>query len=527
MLTYLQNWFQNRRAKAKQQKRQEEYERMQKAKAEAEEAAKAKPEPSDSPESAAEPNDEKEDNSKVSTPKPSKPSSSGNQKQPSDVSAGSKHQQTRSEAFRAASLASLQRALDAAAAAQYNPDGQGLTSVEGSVSPTTSLPTDSDASVWNSVTSTGELSVPGFDNSQPLSDYPSTNDGGAAPYNSMQYALQSDVDIGQRGSSDVLSDSLEGIGITTSPGLSQLGNRTDRAPAWKEAGKELDLAARRKRPRPAAIGTSRSTSMLAGPPAMSPTTRGQNYGSVKHSKSAQGLNSRYAGVRKASSQRSPLNMSTFTEAGVLSSAKTELSTMLQPVTTNSLAPPTPLTPEDLHHLLPNTPSTDSYCLSAQPTSHMFPTTQPMQINIASPPATPLGMEMISPYQYQGVAPPMSAPAHFTSFADYGCDNGLPRRGWEATSMPSPDAPFPGHCQMDLSSISYEQALEQSHSESGASGSPFGEADMQTSGDAKATEFHLYEFPDQEEAHRFVAQQLPSQKPKAYTFANNQTPTNFG
>lgn len=94
-------------------------------------------------------------------------------------------------------------------------------------------------------------------------------------------------------------------------------------------------------------------------------------------------------------------------------------------------------------------------------------------------------------------------------------------------MPSPDAPYPSHCQMDLSSISYEQALEQSHSESGASGSPFGEADMQTSGDAKATEFHLYEFPDQEEAHRFVAQQLPSQKPKAYTFADNRTPTNFG
>lgn len=527
MLTYLQNWFQNRRAKAKQQKRQEEYERMQKAKAEAEEAAKAKSEPSDSPESAAEPNAEKEDKNKVSTPKPSKPSSSGNQNQSSDVSAGSKHQQTRSEASRVASLASLQRALDAAAAAQYNPDGQGLTSVEESVSPTTSLPTDSDTSVWSSVTSAGELSVPGFDNSQPLSDYSSTNDGGAAPYNTMQYALQPDVDIGQRGSSDVLSDSLEGIGITTSPGLSQLGNRTDRAPAWKEAGKELDLAARRKRPRPAAIGTSRSTSMLAGPPVMSPTTRGQNYGSVKHSKSAQGLNSRYAGVRKASSQRSPLNMSTFAEAGVLSSAKTELSTMLQPVTTNSLAPPTPLTPEDLHHLLPNTPSTDSYCLSAQPTSQMFPTTHPMQINIASPPATPLGMEMISPYQYQGVAPPMSAPAHFTSFADYGCETGLPGRGWEATSMPSPDAPYPSHCQMDLSSISYEQALEQSHSESGASGSPFGEADMQTSGDAKATEFHLYEFPDQEEAHRFVAQQLPSQKPKAYTFADNRTPTNFG
>ncbi|KAL4916253.1 hypothetical protein BDW62DRAFT_186788 [Aspergillus aurantiobrunneus] len=520
------NWFQNRRAKAKQQKRQEEYERMQKAKAEAEEAAKAKSEPSDTPGSAESSDEKKPDDSKVSTPKPSKPSTSGNQKQSSDASAESKPQQTRSETGRAASLASLQRALDAAAAAQFGSDGQNLAIMDESVSPTTSLPAKSDSAVWNSVTSAGDLPVPGLDNSQSLSDYRSASDGGA-PYNSMQYALQADVAIARRGSSDVLADSFEGIGITTSPGLSQLGNRTDRTPGWKEAGKELDLAARRKRPRPAAIGTSRSSSMLAGPAAMSPTTRGQGYGSVKQSKSAQGLNSRYAGVRKASAQRSPLNMSGFSEAGVLSSAKTELSTMLQPVTTNSLAPPTPLTPEELHHLLPNTPSTDSYCLSAQPTSHLFPTTQPMQINIASPPATPLGMEMISPYQYQGLAPPMSAPAHFTSFPDYSCESGLSGRNWEATSMPSSEASFQSQCQMDLSSISYEQALEPSHSESGASGSPFCEGDLQTSGDAKATEFHLYEFPDQEAAHRFVAQQLPSQKPKAYTFADNRTPTNFG
>ncbi|KAL4783001.1 hypothetical protein BJX76DRAFT_358430 [Aspergillus varians] len=515
------NWFQNRRAKAKQQKRQEEYERMQKAKAEAEEAAKAKSEPSDSLESA-EPNDEQKlDDSKASTPKQPKSSTSSNQKQSSNVSAGSKHQQKRSETARAASLASLQRALDAAAAAQFGQDGQSLTSMDGSVSPSTSLPTDADSAIWS-----GDLTVPGLDNSQSLSDYRSASDTGAS-YNSMQYALQADVTIARRASSDVLADSFEGIGITTSPSLSQLGNRTDRASAWKDSGKELDLAARRKRPRPAAIGTSRSSSMLAGPSAMSPTTRGQSYGGVKQSKSAQGLNARYAGVRKASAQRSPLNLSPFSEAGVLSSAKTELSTMLQPVTTGSLAPPTPLTPEDLHHLLPNTPSTDGYCLSAQPTSHLFPTTQPMQINIASPPATPLGMEMISPYQYQSVAPPMSAPAHFTSFPEYVCESGLPGRHWEATSMPSPDASFQSHCQMDLSSISYEQALEQSHSESGASGSPYCEADMHVSGDAKATEFHLYEFPDQEEAHRFVAQQLPSQKPKAYTFADNRTPTNFG
>ncbi|RDW76422.1 uncharacterized protein DSM5745_06414 [Aspergillus mulundensis] len=518
------NWFQNRRAKAKQQRRQEEYERMQKAKAEAEEAVKVKSEPSDT--SFAEASDEqKQDDSKVSTPKASKPTSS-NQDQSSEASVGSKHQPTRSESARAASLASLQRAMNAAA--QYQDAQNASMDGSGSVSPTTSLPTDADSAIWSSVNSTnGDLSVPGLDNSQTLSDYRSASDAGAS-YNSMQYALQADVAIARRGSSDVLADSFEGIGITTSPSLSQLGNRTDRAATWKDNGKELDLAARRNRPRPAAIGTSRSSSMLHTQ-AMSPTTRGQSYGTVKQSKSAGNLSSRYAGVRKPSAQRSPLNLSTFSEAGVLSSAKTELSTMLQPVTTNSLAPPTPLTPEDLHHLLPNTPTTDGYCLSAQPASHLFPTTQPMQINIASPPATPLGMEMMPSYPYHGVPPPMSAPAHYTTFPDYGCDGSLQGRNWEATSMPSPEISFQNQCQqMDLSSISYEQALEQSHPGSRASGSPFCDAGMHTPIDAsKATEFHLYEFPDQEEAHRFVAQQLPSQKPKAYTFAEHRTPTNFG
>ncbi|KAL4766197.1 homeobox domain-containing protein [Aspergillus foveolatus] len=523
------NWFQNRRAKAKQQKRQEEYERMQKAKAEAEEAAKGKseslmPESSDSQGSAEAKDEKKQDDSKTPTPKPSKPASD-DQKQ-SEVPAESNHQQTRSESNRVASLASLQRAMDAAA--QYQ-GGQGATSMggSGSVSPTTSLPNDADSAVWSSVNSTnGELSVPGLDHSQSFSDYRSASDAGAS-YNSMQYALQADVANARRGSSDVLADSFDGIGISASPSLSQLGNRTDRT-AWKETGKELDLAARRNRPRPAAIGTSRSTSMLSTS-TMSPTTRGQNYGTVKQSKSAQNLSSRYAGVRKPSAQRSPLNLSTFAEAGVLSSAKTELPTMLQPVTTNSLAPPTPLTPEDLHHLLPTTPSTDSYCLSAQPTAHLFPTTQPMQINIASPPATPLGMDMISSYPYHSVAPPMSAPANFTSFPDYSCDGSFQGRNWEATSMPSPEVPFQSQChQLNFSSIPYEHALDQSQSENGASRSPFGDADIQAPGDAsKATEFHLYEFPDQEEAHRFVAQQLPNQKPRAYTFADNRTPTNFG
>ncbi|KAJ0377843.1 hypothetical protein COL922a_014084, partial [Colletotrichum nupharicola] len=245
------NWFQNRRAKAKQQKRQEEYERMQKAKAEAEEAAKGKSEPSTS--EIVKSSDEKKPQieNKDTTSEPSSPTPAS-KKQTSSASS-SKHHHTPSESARQASLASLQRALNAAAAAQYGPDGHStVISMDGSVSPTTTMPQDSDA-MWGSATSTGQLVVPNSAHS--LVDYRSASDAGI-PYDSMQYALQADVAITRRGSSDALADSLEGIGINgSSHGLSQHGNRTDRAPAWREAGKELDLAARRKRPRPAAIGT--------------------------------------------------------------------------------------------------------------------------------------------------------------------------------------------------------------------------------------------------------------------------------
>jgi hypothetical protein len=44
-------------------------------------------------------------------------------------------------------------------------------------------------------------------------------------------------------------------------------------------------------------------------------------------------------------------------------------------------------------------------------------------------------------------------------------------------------------------------------------------------DFKVTQFHMHEFPKQHEAHRSVAQQLPRQQPKHYTFTN-QTPNDF-
>lgn len=358
-----------------------------------------------------------------------------------------------------------------------------------------------------------------------------SNDAGTN-YSPMQYPIQQpDASMARRTSSEELANHLEGIGIhTTRPSshaMPLLTHRADKA-SWKDAGKELDLAARRKRPRPAAIGTSKSSSMLSVAANMSPNTR-TNYGSgaqgIRQCKSAQSLNSRYAGVRKASAaQRSPLNFSTFADA----SSKADMSSMLQPtVTTTALAPPTPLTPEDMQHLLPTSPS-DSYCLSAQPSTQLFPTTQPMQINVASPPATPMTMDMMSSYPYQNAAaaPPMSAPPHYTSFPEYPqVENApltAPARSWSDAppTIPSPEVSYHPSLQQpaEVSPISYDPTVEAGEHGKVSDMSPSLGA---MTGDGK---FMIQEFPEQQEAHRLVAQQLPHAK--QYTFTNNQTPNDF-
>ncbi|GIK02825.1 hypothetical protein Aspvir_006887 [Aspergillus viridinutans] len=586
------NWFQNRRAKAKQQKRQEEFERMQKAKAEAEEAVRNK---ADSADDTSDSNQSdkttKDETDKANDTKKSESGASGEQKKTS-TSSRSKHQKTRSESAREATFASLQRALNAAVAAREHygseceQDQSDDNSVGGSVSPPT-FPLSARAndhddsesahsvlntpfSAWESAKDSSAswtsqsaqesfgytgLATPSFPttevslqrvsqgeewasqlatSAESLPSHRASMDVGSSSYGTIHYSGK--PELSRRESSEELTSTLQGIGIDASGsphGLSQLTGRS----SWKDAGKELDLAARRKRPRPAAIGTSRSSSMLAGSSAMSPTMRlpnGSGHG-VRQSKSAQSLGSRYAGVRKASAaQRSPFNLATFAEGGTLNS-KAEMSSMLQPaVTTGALAPPTPLTPEDFHHLLPATPSDGGYCLSAQPTSHLFPTTQPMQINIASPPATPLAVDMMSSYSYQGIAPPMSAPAHYTTFPEYSSCDGAPLTGrsWaDATSMPPSEQSFAARCQMEMPSVSYEQAVDPTGATADIGMFSTKDIDMHMSTgapveDARPTEFQIQEFPEQQEIHRFVAQQLPSHKPKAYTFAANSTPHNF-
>jgi hypothetical protein len=57
-----------------------------------------------------------------------------------------------------------------------------------------------------------------------------------------------------------------------------------------------------------------------------------------------------------------------------------------------------------------------------------------------------------------------------------------------------------------------------------------DADMPIStgaGERKASEFTMHEYHEQPEAHHFAAHQMGSvHKPKAYTFANNSTPSHY-
>lgn len=569
---------------------------MQKAKAEAEEAARQKSETIDQLSESRQASAVKEEPKDSATPKPetTTTASSATTSTPEtskEDGKTKKHQKTRSESAREATFASLQRALNAACAARDRFTGRrgSKHEEEEAVSPTSMAPpstapksqetkaqttygasypdwqNNEESALWAASHSQAETNscqtipeVPSSTHSAPQNveafagaQYPAQNEEwaehsknqlpghGSVEYNNMQYpmALQTpDISVTRRESSGALT-ALDGIGIHTGEsGMPQSLGRSGGA-SWKEPGKELDLAARRKRPRPAAIGTSNTRSLAASTSmsSLSPTSRVPSSAgagnSMRHSKSAQCLNTRYAGVRKASAaQRSPLNF-TFAESGSMKASKAE---MLRPsVSSSTLAPPTPLTPQDFQHFLPASPTDSNYCLSAHSTTQFFPSSQPMQVNIASPPTTPL--DIYSPFPYQHVAPPMSAPAQVSTFPEYvSCDPvPMTARSWADTgSIPSPD--FQSGLQVAHSStvspIAFESAVDQSghaFAMEPVSGSPsliysVEDTDMQGSADAgerKQNEFMMHEYEQHDP--RFAAHHM-GHKSKAYTFANNTT-----
>nr|KMM71573.1 hypothetical protein CPAG_07879 [Coccidioides posadasii RMSCC 3488] len=175
--------------------------------------------------------------------------------------------------------------------------------------------------------------------------------------------------------------------------------------------KKLDLAARRKRPRPAAIGIGGPSQALVGPSSMSPTTRTPTWAvshSLRHVKSSHNLSSslspRYGGIRKVSAPlRSPLGMRASLDISGASCSNSDF--MVPPLVATSMAPPTPLTPDDLQYLVPPTPNDAQYCLS--PTDEMrcpqpFPLSH--SIDIHSPPRTPHNPNVLSQPHYHSFNP---------------------------------------------------------------------------------------------------------------------------
>jgi hypothetical protein len=136
---------------------------------------------------------------------------------------------------------------------------------------------------------------------------------------------------------------------------------------------------------------------------------------------------------------------------------------------------------------------------------------------------------------------MSAPAQVSSFPEYlTCDSvPIPARSWADTaSIPSPE--YPAGLQVPhsttVSPMGYNATADhtgQAFGMESVSGSPsliysIEDTDIPGSAelaDRKRPEFMMHEFPEHDS--HFGGHHLSSmQKPKAYTFANNTTPSNY-
>lgn len=321
----------------------------------------------------------------------------------------------------------------------------------------------------------------------------------------------------------------------------------------------LDIAARRNRRRPAALGTAalRSRSCV-GPLSMSPTAMGPFLGpstSVRRIKSTgNNLNVARGRVQKAmpgSAQRSPLQFQNFAEidafdsANVLTRENTNSSQTMS--SSGSLAPPTPLSPLDIKHSqLPwiNTPEQHGhpFVYNSEYPGCFVPNTIEMESNLTSPPATPLNAEMLARIQQQALhqPPPQSAPPQYASFPQYSppYSAGPPTCGpWLEPLTTSPKVySFPPTIHMPrplyvspiscgdpgmTNQLSHQFQLQfQNQFPQGGSHHEF-----QVNSGPKAPEFFFHEFPQQKQAHQQVSRQLEPHKPKNYIFAN-ATPDDF-
>jgi hypothetical protein len=335
----------------------------------------------------------------------------------------------------------------------------------------------------------------------------------------------------RRGSaSDELTSNFGNFALVGTPPVpSPLRTASDLESFRRNEG-EIDLAARRKRPRPAALGSAALRSRSYGaPPSMSPTFRFGNqsphHHSIRQVKSmGQNLNVRYSGIRKPSSaQRSPLNVASFAEAD-------SLREILQAQQTNAernaeTTPPTPISSEDLiGHPFP-VHGEPLFSDQDQHTPHQFYFNgQYVNFNMASPPSTPLKPEFY-PANLQATVLPLSAPPQYAVFPDHTppySAGPLTNSSWSDAQFTLTEMPY------SLPHVVYPTAQDFSNGvfqNSSAPAQPKADTACASDTDQKQTEFLIHEFPRQKEEHAHAAQQLAQQKPKNYVFAN-ATPNDF-
>ncbi|KAI1913666.1 hypothetical protein LOZ58_003678 [Ophidiomyces ophidiicola] len=315
--------------------------------------------------------------------------------------------------------------------------------------------------------------------------------------------------------------------------------------------KKLDLAARRKRPRPPAIGVGAPNRSLIGPSSMSPTTRAPSLAvshSLRHVKSSQALGSslspKYAGVRKISAPlRSPLGMPAALDVSGASSSNSDF--VVSPLITTTIPPHTPLTPDDLQYLFPPTPNDAQYCHS--PTdelrcARLFPASY--NADGHSPPRTPYHPENALQQQCNSLSSHLSASSFGTTFESHSLpasQDSMANPTWSETNFVTetlsvPDIHVPKSTQISpITQSIVEQAEVTSRDNWPTAFSSFSrwqskELGSTLSDHASASllhlnpEFMIEEFPNQQTRHD-PSQLLISEKPKVYTFTN-QTPNDF-
>lgn len=556
----VQNWFQNRRAKAKQQKKQEEFEMMQ---------ALGHTQPfSETKDSSESFRDSTPNAEAVSSEAEQDSSAMKNERAQSEVSVSPS---TSASNAQQASYESLQRALSAAAAArpQFTTDDDdkhvpivtahhpqlhhlnqshsleaistASATAQASETPTPlghaqTWPTQGNDYGFGTVNLPHTHSPDEFARYQAHAERPAIHGlpdvaaeevdpivlaDGIPQVNS---AFDNSIDMQDFSSerrdsySEELTTSLGNFGLNHQSHPFAMRPRQSDPGVFKRPGASLDIAARRNRPRPAALGTAalRSRS-YAGAPSMSPTVRGPGSVPPNHNlrqvKSTNGsLNVRYAGVRKTSSaQRSPLYRSTFADAEAFQMLTSN--DQYEPPQSASLAPPTPLSPEVLV----------SQPMSQHPgflqevdqgsQNQLFHTGFHMQ----SPPTTPMAHDLYN--QMQSI-PPASAPPHFTVFQD----NTPPYSSGPPTTSSWCDAPFATPEYAGLSpAIHMPQPTHISPIVPDFAGYPqmqsFPDTKLESSPPQKPTEFYIQEFPQQKEAHAHAAKQLAQQKPTSYSFSH--------